>query len=473
MRPRLAVASDAGVDFVDPVTATVADTVALEGDVGASDVAEVGGVGNPALYVVGGTSLSRIDLSQDLGTTAPQLVKTLTMPGEVRRVLFDGASQQVHVLGIAPDGSGDTIYVVEPNGIAVYADARLPFTATSWAMDSDWQRPATDRQQILAFAADGASASVAVGGHAFAWRFPGVIFGAMTVGVLFLLLRLLFRRRSVAVIAGLLALADGMMFVQSRIAMNDVYVGFFVLAAFTVFAALWTGRWKGWLAFVLALPLVGVLLGLGLASKWVALYALGGIGILVLARSALGRIVIVLGLAGIAATLGYMAIATSPTATTSNGNLFFLALMIALTLLAVVVTVLHPVAWSLEEMRFAAYVPGALGIAGALVGFAMGVGTIPPEGAPAPGLIVLAVSGALIALSILAIVGFCVGAMLGVGPLAPPREPDDPAASCPRPTPPRMAGFGSAPAGGSRSPGSSSRLRPHPGRRVRRELPPW
>jgi hypothetical protein len=233
------------------------------------------------------------------------------------------------------------------------------------------------------------------------------------------------------VIAGLLALADGMMFVQSRIAMNDVYVGFFVLAAFTVFAALWTGRWKGWLAFVLALPLVGVLLGLGLASKWVALYALGGVGILFLARSALGRIVIVLGLAGIAATLGYMAIATSPTATTSNGNLFFLALMIALTLLAVVVTVLHPIAWSLDEMRFAVYVPGALGIAGALVGFAMGVGTIPPEGAPAPGLIILAVSGALIALSILAIVGFRVGAMLGVGPLAPPREPDDPASLLP------------------------------------------
>ena len=277
-RPRLAVASAAGVDFVDPVTATVADTVALEGGAGASDVAEVDGVGNPALYVVGGTSLSRIDLGQDSGATAPQLVKTLTMPGEVRRVLFDDASQQVHVLGTAPDGSGDTVYVVEPNGIAVYADARLPFTATSWAMDSDWQKPATDRQQILAFAPDGSSASVAVGSHAFAWRFPGVIFGALTVGVLFLLLRILFRRRSVAVIAGLLALADGMMFVQSRIAMNDVYVGFFVLAAFTVFAALWTGRWKGWLAFVLALPLVGVLLGLGLASKWVALYALGGIG---------------------------------------------------------------------------------------------------------------------------------------------------------------------------------------------------
>ena len=431
-RPRLAVASDAGIDFLDPSTASVSDTVALESGVGATDVVEVSGVGDPALFAVGGTTLSRIDLGQDSGERSPQLVKSLTMPGEVRRVLFDDASQQVHVLGAAPDGSGDTIYVVEPNGIAVYADARLPLATTSWAMDSDLQRPAGDRQQILTFAADGASASVAVGSHAFAWRFPGVVFGALTIGVLFLLLRILFRRRSIAAIAGLIALADGMMFVQSRIAMNDVYVGFFVLSAFAVFAVLWTGRWRGRLALLVGLPIVGVLLGLGLASKWVALYALGGIGILVLARSALGRIVIILGLAAIAATLGYMAIATSPTATTSNGNLFFLALMIALTLLAVVVSVLHPVAWSLEEMRFAVYVPGALGIAGALVGFAMGIGTIPPpEGSPAPGLIVLAVSGALIAVSILAIVGFRVAAMLGVGPLAPPRAPDDPAGLLP------------------------------------------
>ncbi len=126
-----------------------------------------------------------------------------------------------------------------------------------------------------------------------------------------------------------------------------------------------------------------------------------------------------------------MAIATTPEATTSSGNLFFLAMMIGLTLLAVVVTVLRPVAWTLDEMRFAVYVPGVLGIAGALVGFAMGIGTLPPEGAPSAGLIVLAVSGALIALSILAVVAFRVGARYGMGPLAPPPAPDDPASLLP------------------------------------------
>ncbi len=434
-RARLAVAAAAGLDFVDPTDAKVTDTVALPDGPAAADVAEVGGVGNPAVYVVGGRTLWRVDLGADSSGAAPTVTKTLAMPGEVRRVLFDGATQQVHALGIAPDGSGDTIYVVEPNGVAVYADAHLPFRATAWAMDSDWERPATDRQQILSFAADGASAAVSVGAHAFAWRLPGVIVGALTIGALYLLLRLLFRRRAVAAIAGILALADGMMFVQSRIAMNDVYVGFFIITAFLVFAALWTGRLRGWVAFAVGMPIVGLLLGLGLASKWVALYALGGIGILILARSALGRIVLVLGLAGVTASLGYMAIVTSPTATTSSGKLFFLGLMIGLTLLAVVVTVLRPVAWSLDEMRFAVYVPGALGILGALVGFAIGVGTIPPDGPPSTGLIVLAVSGALVALSILALAAFRVGARFGMGPLAPAPGPDDPARLLPPPDP--------------------------------------
>ncbi len=49
-----------------------------------------------------------------------------------------------------------------------------------------------------------------------------------------------------------------------------------------------------------------------LASKWVALYAIGGIAILILLRSALGRVLIVIGLGAIAASLGYMAIVTGP-----------------------------------------------------------------------------------------------------------------------------------------------------------------
>ena len=41
----------------------------------------------------------------------------------------------------------------------------------------------------------------------------------------------------------------------------------------------------------LAIPAIGVLLGLALASKWVGAYAIGGVVLLVLLRSALGRLV--------------------------------------------------------------------------------------------------------------------------------------------------------------------------------------
>ena len=424
-RSRLAVAADAGVVFVDPSTGATTDTVTTNGV--PRDLVPVTGVGDPALYAAGDRSLWRIDLGSGSSPAPPSVVKTLAMPGDVTRVTYDTASQMVHVLGTTPDGAAQTVYVVEPNGNSVFADARLPFAPAAWAMDANKEYPATDREQLLTFAADGSSASVSVGGNAFGWRLPGVILGALVAALIYLLMRILFRRRAVAVLAGAFVLADGMMFVQSRIAMNDVYVGFFVLAAFTLFAALWTGRIRGKVGLLLALPAVGLLLGLGLASKWVALYAIGGMGILILARSALGRVLLVIGLAVITATLGYMAIAVSPTAATSGGNLFFLLLMIGITLLTVVVSVLHPVAWTLDEMRFAVVAPGVLGIGGALVAFALGI-TPPEPGGPTPiGAYLLAASAVLVALAVLMVVLFRVGARYGMGPLAPPPEPDDPA----------------------------------------------
>ena len=133
--------------------------------------------------------------------------------------------------------------------------------------------------------------------------------GALTVAVLFLLARVLFRRRSVGVLVGLFVLLDGMFFVQSRIAMNDVYTGFFILAAYLLFAWLWLEPERVKRSFWLVMPAMGVLLGLALASKWVAAYAIGALGILVLIRSALGRILLILGMIGMTGFLGWMGLA--------------------------------------------------------------------------------------------------------------------------------------------------------------------
>ena len=73
---------------------------------------------------------------------------------------------------------------------------------------------------------------------------PGVIAGALMAVCLYLIARILFRRRLVAGLVAVFVLLDGMLFVQSRIGMNDVYVGLFIIAAYTLFAAVWTGWWR-------------------------------------------------------------------------------------------------------------------------------------------------------------------------------------------------------------------------------------
>ena len=163
-----------------------------------------------------------------------------------------------------------------------------------------------------------------------------------------------------------------MLFVQSRIGMNDAYVGLGIIAAYTLFAAIWTGAWRWRGAFWVAMPVIGVFLGLALASKWVALYAIGGLGILVLVRSALGRLVLIAALIAMTAVLGHLALAVP--ANSGLGNLPFVAIMVGLTSIAVVVNILHPIAWSDDEMRFAVAAPAALGGIVALAAIAPGPG---------------------------------------------------------------------------------------------------
>ncbi len=359
--PRIAAAGGNGVKFIAPSTGEVVDTV----DIGApaGGLAKVTGIDKPSLYVTLGDERMAVLRLPDTGSKdRPRLDTTLAMPGRVERVLFDEPTQMVHVLGRTPDGSGSTIYVIEPHGNAVFADARLPFSPQGWAIDAYGGNPSGDRQAILAASADGALASVDAGDHALAWRIPGMVAGAIMAGLIYLLVRTLFRRREVAVIAAILVLVDGMLFVQSRIAMNDVYVGLFIVAAYTLFAPLWLGRWRRPWAFWVVLPLIGLLLGLALASKWVGLYAIAAMAVLILGRSALGRILLILGLVAGTTVLGYMALAVSKDAVTSGGNYVFVGLMIALTLAAVLVAVLRPIAWSTEEIRLAIVGPAALGI---------------------------------------------------------------------------------------------------------------
>ncbi len=440
--PRIAVATGDGVTFVDAARGTVVSTIAIDG--GAHGLAPVTGLDDPKLYATGGDASDPtyqvIATGGDAAKNGPVDQGSHPLPGLGTRVAYDASSQQVHVLGRAPGSTGSdgdrwTVYVVEPHANAVYADARLPagFVPVAWAVDVEPSYPADDPQQLLAFSASGATAEIGLGSHAFAWRMPGVIGGALTAGFLFLLARILFRRRLVAVLTGLFVLVDGMFFVQARIGMNDVYVGLFIIAAYTLFAALWTGWLRGRLAFWLAMPAIGFLLGLALASKWVAAYAIGALLLLVLVRSALGRVLAILGMIAITAVLGYIAISVPEGS--GFGNLTFLLLMVGLTLVTVIVSILHPIAWTDQEMRLAALAPAA---AGAAVFFgALGLGRLEASIVLGP----LAITPLLVAIALAlaspVVLGlFSLGGRVGFGPFAVPLPPDDPRRTLEPPAPP-------------------------------------
>ncbi|HXG25896.1 MAG TPA: phospholipid carrier-dependent glycosyltransferase [Candidatus Binatia bacterium] len=429
---RLFVATRDGVAVIDPETGEVTDTLDVGGP--AMGVVATADLNDDPIYATvaspGGPVLVPIIAKAD---TAPEVRQPFPLPGDTAgRAYYDLASRMVHVEGTAPEGRPDAgapvIYVIEPHANAVYADAPLPWAASVIVLDDQQRYMSSDRQQLLAFDQGGRIATVEIGRHAYAWRVPGVIAGVLMALLLYVLARMLFRRRAVAVLAGLIALVDGMLFVQSRIGMNDAYVGLGIVGAYTIFAALWlhpgTSR-RHWLAFALGVPIVGLFLGFALASKWVAAFAIGGLGLLVLSRSALGRVLLIAGLVVLTTALGYIAISVPEGET--GGNYLFLGIMVALVIAAVIINVVHPVAWTWEETRAAVGAPAAAGSAVLLYGLARGdaAGTIKLGGlAFTP--IEIGLLGLVAAAGVW--VAFLVIGRFGFGPLAPLPAPDDPAA---------------------------------------------
>ena len=281
----------------------------------------------PTIYAATGKADLQTFTQADDGTLSQG--DAVPMPGQVTQLRWDRPTNMVHVLGTSPAGR-PTIYVVEPHGNAVFADAELPFQPTAWILDVQPADPGHDRERAVAFSSTGQYASVDVGSHAFAFRLPGVILGALTAGFLYLLARLLFRRRSVGLLFVGLLVIDGLLFQQARIAMNDVYVGFFIVVGFALLAyfvqSLAKGR-RATLELLAIPPFLGVLFGLGLASKWVAAYAIGGAILIILLRSSLGRGIALVGMLALTSIFGYLAIAEEPP------NWVFLIVMVGLTAL--------------------------------------------------------------------------------------------------------------------------------------------
>jgi dolichyl-phosphate-mannose--protein O-mannosyl transferase len=124
------------------------------------------------------------------------------------------------------------------------------------------------------------AAGIAVwGDRALGWRFASAVFGAFGVVLAYVLARRLSGNRAAAELTAALLLLEGLWFVQSRIAMLDVFGAVFMMAAllglhgYLVDPPRAAARWLG---------VTAVCLGLAIATKWNAAYPSLCVGLVVL-----------------------------------------------------------------------------------------------------------------------------------------------------------------------------------------------
>lgn len=114
------------------------------------------------------------------------------------------------------------------------------------------------------------AASIAVfGDNALGWRYPATLFGALAIVAIYLCGLALFSAQAPAIAAALIAMCNQMLFVQSRIAMLDIFALAFGLLATAAFMHGFRKE-RPHLFFALA----GGLFGLAAACKWSGLFPL-------------------------------------------------------------------------------------------------------------------------------------------------------------------------------------------------------
>lgn len=119
------------------------------------------------------------------------------------------------------------------------------------------------------------------GMNPFGWRIIGTLFGIGMLPFMYLFGKRLFHRTWVAGVVTTLFAFDFMHFTQTRIATIDVYGTFFIIAMFYFMlryaqTSFYDTDFKKTL---IPLGLSGLMMGLGCASKWTAVYAGAGLGI--------------------------------------------------------------------------------------------------------------------------------------------------------------------------------------------------
>ncbi len=108
----------------------------------------------------------------------------------------------------------------------------------------------------------------------FGWRFSGTLFGILMLPVMYIFIKKLFGRTSVAACGTAIFAFDFMHFTQTRIATIDTYAVFFILLMYLFMYLYITGGRLRYFA------MSGLFFGLGAASKWTCIYAGAGLAVL-------------------------------------------------------------------------------------------------------------------------------------------------------------------------------------------------
>lgn len=109
-------------------------------------------------------------------------------------------------------------------------------------------------------------------GDALAWRTASAVFGLIGIVLVFAVTQTAFRNTGMSVLAALLLSLDGLWLVQSRVAMNDVFVAVWLLAALWMYFLAQQKRNTSSFFFM-----TGIFLGLALATKWSAIFWIAGL----------------------------------------------------------------------------------------------------------------------------------------------------------------------------------------------------
>ncbi len=120
------------------------------------------------------------------------------------------------------------------------------------------------------------------GMNPFGWRIMGTLFGAALIPLMYILAKRFFKDSFWAFFCAFLMMFDFMHFTQTRLATIDSYTVFFIMLMFYFMLDYYDSNSyeRGFFKSLLPLLLCGITLGLGGATKWIALYGAFGLALL-------------------------------------------------------------------------------------------------------------------------------------------------------------------------------------------------